>query len=104
MDVPLEGPFIEPTSASARYSSTRGFSGGLITGLTFVFLARPKNRFVVTVVAIGLYWFDSFRAPRELSMEIRDVDDSRGAEPWIPKDSFGGMIGLVMDEIDLCGG
>ena len=80
MEVLLDMSFAAPSIASARYSSTSGFSGGLTTGSTFVLLPMPKKPVVVTVVAIGLYWLDSFRAWLAVSMDTRDSDDSSGAE------------------------
>lgn len=51
----LDIPFFASSIATARYSSTSGFSGGLIVGSTFVLLPMPNNPVLVTVVAIGLY-------------------------------------------------
>lgn len=100
MDVHLDVSFAAPSIASARYSSTSGFSGGLTTGSIFVLLPMPKKPVVVTVVAIGLYWLDSFRAWLAVSMDICDSDDSSGAEHERPKVSSEGVIGLIVDELE----
>ena len=73
----LDNPLFASSIATARYSSTRGFSGGLTAGSTFVLLPMPNNPVVVTVAAIGLYWAASLLSVLVRSLESR-AESGRG--------------------------
>lgn len=50
-------PLYSSRMAVVKYSSTRGFCGGSMTGSILVRLPKPRKPGFVTVVAMGLYWF-----------------------------------------------
>lgn len=85
--------------ASARYSSTRGFSGRLTTGSTFVLLPMPKRPGLVVVVANGLYWLASLRALLAKSADERAEKD----DPGRIDEAYGGVRGLMLDDIEFLG-
>lgn len=98
----LHENLFEPLStASAKYSSTSGLSGGLTIRSIFVRLPIPNKPVLVTVVATGLYGPKFLLAMLPLSVAMREIEDIWRGDICVRCGDVGGVRASEEESIEL---